>query len=312
MNNLMIFRGRLSSAFVAALVISLCGICAAQTAPKGSNTKSTKAAVSSFPKVKQIDVEGLKRLLKPNGKPLLINFWATWCDPCREEFPDLVKIDSEFSGKIDLLTVSLDDLAEINGDVPRFLKEMNSKIPAYLLYTPDESAAITMVSKDWSGNLPLTILFAADGSIAYQRMGRLKHAAATAEIEKLLAVRKQDASVYVVMDFVKIKDGRRDETIFYYENNWKLYRDEALKRGVIHSYELIDAKSETKTEFDLILITRYSGEEQFKNSEKNFELILKILRPNGPILKSDLKPDEFRQNVFLYNGKTAFASVRYE
>jgi len=186
MNSFMIFRGRLSSAFVAALAISLCGICAAQTAPKGSNTKSTKAAVSSFPKVKQIVVEGLILLLKPNGKPLLINFWATWCDPCREEFPDLVKIDSEFRGKIDLITVSLDDLAEINGDVPRFLNEMNSKIPAYLLYTPDESAAITMVSKDWSGNLPLTILFAADGSISYQRNGKIRYESVSAEINKLL------------------------------------------------------------------------------------------------------------------------------
>lgn len=302
-------RSSFSAVFVAALIFVSNGISAAQTAPKGSNTKSTKVAASQLPKVKQIDAAGLKRLLKPNGKPLLINFWATWCDPCREEFPDLVRIDDEYRGKIDFITVSLDDLAEINTGVPRFLKEMKSIIPAYLLRTPDESAAISMVSKDWTGSLPLTILFAVDGSIAYQRMGRLKHSVAAAEIEKLLSFRAQTSNIYVVMDFVKIKDNLRDEAMFFFHNNWKIYRDEALRRGIIHSYEIVEARSETKTEFDLVLITRYSGEEQFKNSERNFEPIIKDLRPNGPLLRNELKPDAFRQNVFLYSGKTAVASA---
>ncbi len=46
----------------------------------------------------KINGEGLKKLLpnKENNKPLLINFWATWCGPCRVEFPDLVKIDAYY------------------------------------------------------------------------------------------------------------------------------------------------------------------------------------------------------------------------
>jgi thiol-disulfide isomerase/thioredoxin len=83
--------------------------------------------------VTQIDAKGLKDLLKPNGKPLLINFWATWCASCREEFPDLVKIGTDYKGKIDLITVSLDELSEINGEVPKFLAQMKSESPAYLL-----------------------------------------------------------------------------------------------------------------------------------------------------------------------------------
>jgi thiol-disulfide isomerase/thioredoxin len=157
---------------VAALMLALGGLCAAQTVSKSSKNRNTTA--TDLPKVTEIDINSLKPLLKPNGKPLLINFWATWCDPCREEFPDLVKIDDEFRGKIDFITVSLDDLAEIDRDVPRFLKEMKSQIPAYLLHTPDESAAISMVSKDWTGNLPMTILLNADGSVAYLRNGKIR------------------------------------------------------------------------------------------------------------------------------------------
>ncbi len=145
-----------------------------------------KNAAASVPNVTQIDIEGLKALIKPKGKPLLINFWATWCDPCREEFPDLVKIDNAYKGKIDLVTVSLDDLADIKTLVPKFLTEVKAEMPAYLLKTADESAAITMVAKDWSGNLPLTILFAPSGETAYIRMGKVKYETVTAEIDKIL------------------------------------------------------------------------------------------------------------------------------
>jgi len=126
------------------------------------------------PKITQIDIMGLKRLVRPQGKPLLINFWATWCVPCREEYPDLVKIDQEYRGKIDFLTVSLDELADKDTLVPKFLTEMKAQMPAYLLTTTDEEAAMAVVSKDWGGALPFTILFDQRGAIAYSRQGKVK------------------------------------------------------------------------------------------------------------------------------------------
>ena len=167
----------------AVFVFSVADTAFSQT--KKPKTPSKKAVVAG-PKVTQIDIEGLKALTKPNGKPLLINFWATWCDPCREEFPDLVKINELYKGKIDFVTVSLDDLADIKTFVPKFLTEVKAEMPAYLLKTADESAAITMVAKDWSGNLPLTILIAPSGETAYIRMGKVKYETIRAEIEKVL------------------------------------------------------------------------------------------------------------------------------
>ena len=155
------------------------------TPNKPAKAPSKKASAAKI-KVKKIDFEGLKALIRPNGRPLLINFWATWCDPCREEFPDLVRLDSEYRGKIDLITVSLDDLADIRTLVPKFLVEMKAAMPAYLLSTPDESAAITLVSKDWGGNLPLTVLFTASGDTAYLRKGKIRYDSVSAQIEKLL------------------------------------------------------------------------------------------------------------------------------
>jgi thiol-disulfide isomerase/thioredoxin len=167
-------------------IVCLNTVAAAQGGAGNAAKKTVAKVAVSTPKVTKIDIEGLRKLLKPNGKPLLINFWATWCDPCREEFPDLVKLDAVYRGKIDLITVSLDDLADINTNVPKFLNEMKAEMPAYLLKTPDESAAISLVSKDWSGNLPLTILFDAGGEIAYARNGKIRYEAMTAEIDKTL------------------------------------------------------------------------------------------------------------------------------
>jgi thiol-disulfide isomerase/thioredoxin len=144
-------------------------------------------AISAAPKITQVDGAGLKNILKANGKPLLVNFWATWCDPCREEFPDLVKIDADYKNKIDFITVSLDEVEELKTGVPKFLAEMKAQMPAYLLTTQDEDALIGFVSKDWQGGLPFTILYDASGKTAYTRMGKVKIDVLRAELEKILS-----------------------------------------------------------------------------------------------------------------------------
>lgn len=157
-------------------------------AQKNEKTKTPvkKTPLTNLPKVVQIDEAALKNLLKPNGKPLLINFWATWCDPCREEFPDLVKISADYKDRIDLVTISLDELSEINNDVPKFLAEMKAEMPSYLLKVPDEGAAIALVTNDWQGGLPFTILFDRNGATAYSKQGKFKTEVLRAEIEKLI------------------------------------------------------------------------------------------------------------------------------
>ena len=161
--------------------------CQSQTQKSTTETPAAPSeTVSNWPpRVTQIDEQGLKDILKPNGRPLLINFWATWCGPCREEFPDLVRIGKDHKGKIDLITVSLDEKSEIDRAVPEFLTEMRADFPAYLLKTPDEDAAIALVSKNWQGALPFTILFNAQGEAIYSKQGKFNTDVLLAEIEKI-------------------------------------------------------------------------------------------------------------------------------
>lgn len=146
---------------------------------------STKGAAQ----VTKIDDAQFPALLKPKGKPLLINFWATWCGPCREEFPDLVKIDTEYKGKIDFITVTLDFEEELTTGVPKFLADMKATMPTFLLVTPDETAAIGLVAKDWAGALPYTILYAPDGKAVFRHQGVVKADELRAAIDKLISAK---------------------------------------------------------------------------------------------------------------------------
>lgn len=149
------------------------GLLAGIAAP--GQTNGTGAAAAR--EIRQIDLEGLKTLLKRNtkdGRPLLVNFWATWCDPCREEFPDLVKINDDYGDrKLSFVAVSLDDVADLQSVVPKFLDEMKATMPVVLLNVNDPEPAIKLVDAAWDGQLPATFLYDKDGQVVFRHFGRI-------------------------------------------------------------------------------------------------------------------------------------------
>lgn len=152
-----------------------------------SSQKPRAKSLARSPVVREINLDGLKKLIERGGKqsrPLLVNFWATYCEPCREEFPDLVQINKDFHAKgLEFVTVSLDDPAEIKTSVPQFLKQMRAVMPAYLLNVPDPEPAIKWVDVAWNGGLPATYLYDAEGQVVFKHTGRIKPAELRAAIE---------------------------------------------------------------------------------------------------------------------------------
>jgi thiol-disulfide isomerase/thioredoxin len=187
-----IARGAENKFYRVVCFISLCAFfalassCSQTKDPAPNSPAAREPRAANPPRVAQIDDAKIKQLLKPDGKPLLVNFWATWCGPCREEFPGLVKIDAEYRGKIDFFTVSLDFVEELDTGVPKFLSEMKAEMPTYLLVSSDENTLISSISKDWSGALPFTILYDEKGEITYLRQGKVEHEILKSEIEKTL------------------------------------------------------------------------------------------------------------------------------
>src|SRR5438876_9740693 len=166
-------------------LVCLVGLCAgafispAQSTPAGSGTTGD---------IRQIDLEGLKKLLHRDPKdtrPLLVNFWATWCDPCRDEFPDLVKVDEDYRGKgLNFVAVSLDDVTDIKSAVPKFLKEMKATMRVVLLNVNDPEPAIKLIDATWDGQLPATFLYDKEGKVVFRHFGRIKPDELRAAIDK--------------------------------------------------------------------------------------------------------------------------------
>jgi thiol-disulfide isomerase/thioredoxin len=190
----------------AALAAFVGGACARQagaqkpTAQKraAQKTAADKSSTEAAPKVTELKEDGLKVLLGVGARrerPLLINFWATWCVPCREEFPDLVKIREQYADeRLDFITVSLDDISDIDKAVPEFLREQRAAaIPAYLLHVADEGTAIDFVDSTWQGELPATFLFDRDGQVTFKRKGRIKPAELRAAIKQTLNAKPREA-----------------------------------------------------------------------------------------------------------------------
>ena len=173
------------------IAVCFCVLLASLAAP-AQKRKGRPASPPQKPVVSAIDNEALKHLItEQRERPLLINFWATWCDPCRDEFPDLVKIDSEYRPhSLDFVTISLDDSSDLKTGVPKFLSAMKATMPAYLLDVTDPEPAINMIDPKWGGSLPATFLFNAKGEVVYKHLGRVDPNELRAAIDKL--VKKTD------------------------------------------------------------------------------------------------------------------------
>jgi thiol-disulfide isomerase/thioredoxin len=169
---------------VSILLLTFSAAAQSKTAHK---PRSTRAVKSPAP-VRAVNAEEMQALLKRDGKrPLLVNYWATWCDPCRDEFPDLVKIDRDYRAKgLDFIAITLDDLVDIKTAVPKFLLDMNAKMPVYLLNVADPEPAINMVDSSWSGALPATFLYDSNGKVVYKHLGRVNPGELRAAIEQQL------------------------------------------------------------------------------------------------------------------------------
>ena len=195
----------LTAAFVLCAALALAGAAQPPQARKGRpapRASSKRAAppkrkpadaktAAALPEVRKLDEAGLKSLLGAGaraGRPLLVNFWATWCAPCREEFPDLVEIRAQYAAdRLDFVLVSLDDPSDIGKAVPEFLAEAQATaFPSYLLNADDSDAAINLVDPTWSGELPATFLYDCSGALVFKHKGRVKPAELRAALDEAL------------------------------------------------------------------------------------------------------------------------------
>jgi thiol-disulfide isomerase/thioredoxin len=119
------------------------------------------------------------------GRVLLVNFWATWCEPCREEMPSLVAAAKGFPSKdLAVVLVSLDSQKTGPVQVPKFLKEKKVPFVSWLAKTRDPQDFIDAVDPNWDGSLPYSLVYGRDGRIATRLSGLQTEASFAEAIRK--------------------------------------------------------------------------------------------------------------------------------
>jgi len=136
----------------------------------------------------EIDAKGLADLVaRQKGKVVLVNFWATWCVPCREEFPDLVRLEADYRNRgVAVIGVSTDGGKEAAA-VEKFLAAANPGFANYHKKSGgDDQEFIDAVDTKWGGELPFSVLYAKDGKKALVLSGKQSRETLEREIIKLL------------------------------------------------------------------------------------------------------------------------------
>lgn len=153
-----------------ALAALAAGIWLAQThyAPKSP----AAAAVSGLWQLNFPDSQGHEQPLSQwRGQVVVLNFWASWCAPCREEIPDFVALRTQYRPKgVEFVGIAIDNPV----NVTQFLQRLPVNYPILI----GEGAAHTLARQlgNASGALPYTIVFDRDGRVALRHLGRLPRA----------------------------------------------------------------------------------------------------------------------------------------
>ncbi len=105
----------------------------------------------------------------------------------------------------------------------------------------------------------------------------------------------QENPSITIIEFVEILDEQKAEAVYYYENNWKSLRVEALKREYISDFSLFEIPYSQELPAHLVLLTEFKDQEQYDAVEENFKILFEE-RGERKLL-NEKQPGEFRKTV---------------
>lgn len=178
---------RYASALCLGLAITSCKGDAQTAAPaNGDTVPSDSPAQTAQPKpgpapaevftndtvtVKGYKWEGLSHYLnQKNDTTYVVNFWATWCQPCVEELPHFEEINKKYKeNKVKVVLVSMDFKKDIEKKLLPFINNKQLKSEVILMREPDLNSWLPKVDTTWSGALPATVIYNKDKRKFYEK-----------------------------------------------------------------------------------------------------------------------------------------------
>jgi thiol-disulfide isomerase/thioredoxin len=128
--------------------------------------------ISPVPEPEPVTAEELVRHVQQmDARVVIVNMWATWCAPCRKEFPEYIRFaDNHRESGVELLFVSMDD----GTNLPRVVNFLESQGITFRTYRK-KGASDTFISHlyaSWTGTLPATFIYDKEGRLAMFWEGR--------------------------------------------------------------------------------------------------------------------------------------------
>jgi thiol-disulfide isomerase/thioredoxin len=103
------------------------------------------------------------------GKPLVVNFWARWCGPCRAEIPELIKFRAAHKGKIEVLGIGIEDKAD---SAKEFAKAYEMDYPVFI--AKEKGIPLMQAMANTKAGLPFTLFIDRNGKVIQKKLGLIK------------------------------------------------------------------------------------------------------------------------------------------
>ena len=148
-------------------------------APSGEGTQAPEPQLA--PDFTVYDKDGSTVNLSDfRGKPVVLNFWASWCGPCRKELPDFDAASQELAGEVQFLMVNMTGGRETKEQAEALIRQEGYSFPVY--YDLDQDAAITY----GVNSLPITLFLDAEGRGIAQARGTINRETLQRGIDMIL------------------------------------------------------------------------------------------------------------------------------
>lgn len=155
-----------SSWLIAAIIILAIGysIYHFRRAPRPKNVSSTAIFNAQLP-----DLAGIRQPLEQwRGKVLVVNFWATWCPPCRHEIPRFIELQKRYGAQgLQFVGIAIDEKAKVQA----FANQVGLNYP--VLLSDLEGVALERASGDYSSEIPYTVVIDPRGKVIAAGAGEM-------------------------------------------------------------------------------------------------------------------------------------------
>lgn len=154
----------------------------------GTSANDNSAAVSQTPDFTVYDMDGnAVKLSDYFGKPIIVNFWATWCGPCKSELPAFDTMYAKYKDEVHFLMVNLTDGSrDTKESVTAFVNDGGYSFPVYFDTTMEAAYTYSAYS------IPMTLLITSDGQLAHTQMGAMSEETLEQYIQTLIEISREN------------------------------------------------------------------------------------------------------------------------